>query len=233
MDLKDAKALITGGSAGIGLETARLMASKGAKVAICGRREDKLKAAAKEIGAVAIPADVSKEADVERMVKTVIQELGGYNVLINNAAYGYMALLTEISTEKFNALLATNLTGAMMVGRESAKHFVKENTGNIVNISSSAGVRGYANGTPYVASKFALRGMTECWRAELRQHNVRVMLVNPSEVLTDFAASYGREQKQSERKLRAAEIAHTIVSLLEMDDRGFTTEVSIWATNPD
>ncbi len=233
MNLKNAKALITGGSAGIGLETARLMISKGAKVAISARREDKLKAAAEEIGAVAIPGDVSNEEDVQRMVATTVKELGGYNVLINNAAFGLRAPLIEQDTKSFNRLFATNVTGAMMAGRESAKHFVQQDYGHIVNIASSAGLRGYATGTAYAASKFALRGMTECWRAELRQHNIRVMLVNPSEVLTEFAASYGREQKPSERKLRGVEIARTIVSLLEMDDRGFTTEVSVWATNPD
>ena len=239
MDLKNAKALVTGGSAGIGKETARLLIEKGAKVAICGRSEDKLEATAKEIGAVPIVADVSVEADVERLVATTVKELSGYNVLINNAGYGTFAPLVEQSTEEFNRLFATNVTGAMMVARESAKHFAAQRerdnkaTGNIVNIASSAGLRGFAGGTAYVASKFALRGMTECWRAELRKHNIRVMLVNPSEVLTDFAATYGRVQKPSERKLRGQEIAHTIVSLLEMDDRGFTTEVSIWATNPD
>ena len=233
MNIGDAKALITGGSAGIGKETARLLVEKGAKVVICGRSKDKLEAAAKEIGAVPVVADVSNEADVERLVASTVKELGGYNVLINNAGYGTFAPLVEQSTEDFNRLFATNVTGAMMVARESAKHFAAQDTGNIVNIASSAGLRGFAGGTAYVASKFALRGMTECWRAELRKHNIRVMLVNPSEVLTDFAAAYGRDQKPSERKLRGQEIAHTIVSLLEMDDRGFTTEVSIWATNPD
>ena len=84
-------------------------------------------------------------------------------------------------------------------------------------------------GTAYVASKFALSGMTECWRAELRKHDIRVMQINPSEVQTDFF----RGRPHSERKLRAAEIAHAALSMLEMDDRGFITELSVWATNPD
>jgi 3-oxoacyl-[acyl-carrier protein] reductase len=87
-------------------------------------------------------------------------------------------------------------------------------------------------GTAYYASKFALRGMTECWRAELRKHNVRVFLVNPSEVLTDFASTAGLAQKANETKLRPEEIAHAVKSALEMDDRGFTTELTVFATNP-
>jgi 3-oxoacyl-[acyl-carrier protein] reductase len=95
---------------------------------ICGRNEARLREAAGRIGAVAVPADVSREADVLRLVVAVVNQLGGYNVLINNAAFGHFSPLVELSTEKFNALLATNLTGAMVVARESAKHFVANST---------------------------------------------------------------------------------------------------------
>ena len=125
------------------------------------------------------------------------------------------------------------LLGAMLMARESARHFVQRNTGNIVNVSSTAGRKGFAEGTAYVASKFALGGMTECWRAELRVHNIRVMQINPSEVLTRFSATAGYDQAQSQRKLRAVEIAHAILGMLSMDDRGFTTELTVFATNPD
>jgi 3-oxoacyl-[acyl-carrier protein] reductase len=121
----------------------------------------------------------------------------------------------------------------MLVARESAKHFVEKGRGNIVNISSTAGSKGFANGTSYVATKFALGGMTECWRAELRKHNIRVMQVNPSEVLTDFAENSGLGARpDNPTKLHSIDIAHTIASMLEMNDRGFITEASVWATNP-
>ncbi len=233
MKLNEAKVLVTGGSSGIGLETARRLQARGARVAICGRQRERLDRAAADFDCVPIQADVGVERDVVRLVETVVRELDGYNVLINNAAYGYMARLTDIDLAAFERMMAVNLTGTMLVGRESARHFVEQGRGNIINVGSSASRRGYAAGTPYVASKFALRGMTECWRAELRPHDVRVMQVDPSEVLTGFAAAAGRAQTTSERKLRASEIAHMIVSMLEMDDRGFTTEVAIWATNPD
>jgi len=122
----------------------------------------------------------------------------------------------------------------MMVARESAKYFVGRRYGNIINISSTAGQRGFANGTAYCASKFALHGMTECWRAELRQHNIRVMMqVNPSEVLTGFGAAAPRQlQPDNPSKLHAPDIAQLIVDMLEMPDHGFITESTIWATNP-
>jgi 3-oxoacyl-[acyl-carrier protein] reductase len=118
------------------------------------------------------------------------------------------------------------------MAREAAKHFVKRQPGNIVNIASTAPIRGAPNDTPYYAIKFALRGITECWRADRRQHNVRVFLVNPSEVLTNFYLTAGLPQKENATKLRAEDIAYMVKSVLEMDDRGFTPELSIFATNP-
>ncbi len=233
MDLSSAKVLVTGGSSGIGYETARQLIAHGAQVAICGRNAHKVRQAATELGALGIVADVSQEADVINLVTQVMAELGGLNVLINNAAFGFFAPLTDTPTEQFNALLATNVTGAMMMGRECAKHFVAQQYGNIVNVASTAGHTGFPMGTAYVASKFALRGMTECWRGELRKHNVRVMLVNPSEVQTDFVANSGREARpHNPTKLESEEIAHAILALLSMNDRGFVTDVTVWATNP-
>jgi 3-oxoacyl-[acyl-carrier protein] reductase len=120
----------------------------------------------------------------------------------------------------------------MLMAREAAKHFAERKKGNIVNIGSTASHRGAPNGTAYYASKFALRGMTECWRAELRKYNIRVILVNPSEVITNFGAAAGFQQKDNPSKLRSADIAHAVRSVLEMDDRGFTTELTVFATNP-
>lgn len=235
MKLNEGKVLITGGSQGIGLEAAKLLRSHGAQVAICARNEERLRQAADTCGAIPIVADVSNEADAVGCVETAIEQMGGLNVLVNNAAYGYFEHLANIDMERFNAMMAVNVTGVMLMGREAAKHFAKVNYGNIINISSTAGTKGFAHGTPYVASKFAMKGMTECWRAELRQHNVRVMQINPSEVQTDFGVNAGFPARThfSERKLRSDEIAHAIKSVLEMDDRGFITELSVFATNPD
>lgn len=233
MDLNNAKVLVTGGSMGIGYSAAKVLTEAGAKVVICGRDTTRLKAAADEIGAIPITADVSKESDVVNLIAKTIEALDGYNVLINNAAYGYFSPLTGIDTAKFNEVLMTNITGAMMCGRESAKYFTEKNYGNIVNIASSAGTGGFANGSPYCATKFALRGMNECWRAELRKHNIRVMLVNPSEVQTNFGINAGGKPRDfNPTKLEGAQIAHLIKSMLEMDDKGFIPEAGVWATNP-
>jgi len=232
MNLTNAVALITGGSAGIGYSIAKTLSESGARVAITGRDKGRLAEAAKALGVTPIQADVAKEADVERTYKEVLAKFGDLDILINNAGIGTFKPLVEIEKANFDAIFATNVTGAMLMAREAAKIFIKRNRGNIINIASTASHRGAPNGTAYYASKFALRGMTECWRTELRKHNIRVMLVNPSEVLTNFAATAGIPQKANDSKLRGEEIAHAVKAILEMDDRGFTTELSVFATNP-
>lgn len=232
MNLQNATALVTGGSRGIGYSIAKALIDAGARVAITGRDDKQLYKAAEELKAVAIRADASNEADVLRTYREVLQAFGHLDILVNNAGFGVFKKLVDMDRASFDAVFATNVTGAMLMGREAAKHFIERNKGNIVNICSTAGVRGAPTGTAYYASKFALRGMTECWRTELRQYNVRVFLVNPSEVLTTFGAVAGFVQKENETKLRGEDIAHAVKAVLEMDDRGFTPEVTVFATNP-
>ncbi|MFN2442431.1 MAG: SDR family oxidoreductase [Thermoanaerobaculia bacterium] len=234
MKLDQARVLVTGGSSGIGLEVARDLVARGAAVAICGRDGKRLEAAAEDTGAIPIEADVSLETDVERLVAEAHEQLGGLNVLVNNAGFGSFSELTALDVADMDSIWATNVRGAMLVARQCARSFIRDGVrGNIINVASTAGQRGFAGGTAYVASKFALRGMTECWRAELRKHDIRVMLVNPSEVQTEFFSVAGGARKPSERKLRPLEIAHAVSSMLEMDDRGFITDLTVWATNPD
>ena len=232
MNLKGATVLITGGSAGIGRAVAASLGDAGATVAITGRDETKLAEAAAALKAHPIRADVASEADVMRTYEEFLAKFGHLDVLVNNAGFGTFTPLIDTDRDSFEAVFRTNVTGAMLMAREAAKHFITRRQGNIVNICSTASLRGAPRGTSYYGSKFALRGMTECWRAELRPHNVRVFLVNPSEVLTDFAASAGLPQKDNPTKLHGEDIAHMIRAMLEMDDRGFTPELSVFATNP-
>ena len=233
MDLKDETVLVTGGSSGIGLAIAQSLIDAGSRVAITGRNEQHVTEAARTIGAFAVRADVSDEADVKRTYREVLQQFGHLDVLVNSAGFGLRCALVDMDRAKFDAVFQTNVTGTMLMSREAARHFVERKRGNIVNLGSTAAVRGAANGTAYYASKFAVRGMTECWRAELRQHNVRVILINPSEVLTNFATNAGFTQDDDNpTKLLAGDIAHMVKAALEMHDRGFITELTVFATNP-
>src|SRR5215468_6344155 len=160
MNLKNATALVTGGSSGIGYSIAKTLIDAGTRVAITGRDEKKLYKAAETLNAVAIRADVSNEADVQRTLREALQAFGHLDILINNAGSGVFKKLVDMDKASFDAVFATNVTGAMLMGREAAKHFIQRNGGNIVNICSTGSLRGAANGTAYYSSKFALRGMT-------------------------------------------------------------------------
>jgi 3-oxoacyl-[acyl-carrier protein] reductase len=233
MQIKNSTFLITGGSLGIGKATTKLIIEKGGKAAITGRNETRLKKSADEIGAFPIHADVAKPDDIKKTYELFLKEFGRLDCLINNAGIGGgWNEVTDLKLEDFQKVYSVNVFGAAMMTKEAAKLFKKQNYGHIVNIASTAATKGYTNGTVYSSSKFALRGMTECWRAELRKYNVRVILVNPSEVKTAFGNPDGKEKEEVPNKLRGVEIAHSIVSALEMDDRGFIPEVTIWATNP-
>ena len=233
MNIKDSTFLVTGGSAGIGKATAKLLIEKGGKVAITGRDKSKLEKVANEIGSFAIHADVAVESDVHKTYELFLKQFVKLDCLINNAGIGdAWNEITELDMKAFHKVYDVNVFGVALMASEAAKLFKKQKSGNIINIASTAGTKGFANGTVYSSSKFALRGMTQCWQAELRKYNVRVILVNPSEVTTAFGDNERNEKPELKNKLRPLEIAHTIVSALEMDDRGFIPEVTVWATNP-
>jgi 3-oxoacyl-[acyl-carrier protein] reductase len=234
VDLKSVKALVTGGGTGIGKATAKALVARGGRVAIAGRRKDVLERSAKEIGATPIVADVTKEEDVVRLVQSAIRELGGYNVLINNAGAGAFAPLVNTTAADMRRIWEINVLGATLVARESARHFVAQHGGVIVNVSSTSSQRPGPSGSAYASSKFALAGLTEVWRSELRKDNIRVMQINPSEVLTPFGEAAGRPPRTHDdpNKLRGDDIAAVIVDLVGLDDRILVTNTTVWATNP-
>ena len=107
-----------------------------------------------------------------------------------------------------------------------------QNNGTIINIGSTASLKGYKNGSIYASSKFAVRCLSQCWQAELRKHNIRVCQINPSEVTTAFGNPERKEREEIHNKLTPKEVAHAIISSIEMNNRGFINELNIWATNP-
>jgi len=232
MELKNAVALVTGGGSGIGKAVAEALAREGARVTVMGRREEPLREVAQAVGGAYVVGDVGDEADAVRAVRSVVEEQGRLDILVNNAGYGLFKPLVETTLEELEALYRTNVFGAFLMSREAAKQFIVQGGGELINIASTSSQRGSATRTAYGSSKFALRGMSECWRDELRRHNVRVMIVNPSEVMTDFAAKAGEERPRSDKKLRPEEIADAIIGALRVDHRGFIPEFSVFATNP-
>jgi 3-oxoacyl-[acyl-carrier protein] reductase len=231
-DISGKKVLITGGSSGIGRATAKELISKGAIVSITGRNKEKLERVASEINAIPIHLDVSKYNTIAVKTLDAFHSMGGIDVLVNNAGIGEFAKLEDIKISNFENIFATNVFGLTMLTQEVVKFFKTQQHGTIINIGSSAATSGFPSGSVYSSSKFALRGLTECWRHELRRDNIRVILVNPSEVTTAFNDKNRTEREVQDNKLRPSEISHVIISAIQMDDRGFIPELNVWATNP-
>ena len=233
MEIKNSIAIVTGGNSGLGKATAETLIKKGATVIITGRDKTKTAKVAKEIGAVPFDCDVTKDAEIDALYAFVEKEYGKLDILINNAGIGIKKPLVELTREDLELVYQVNVFGAAMVAQGAAKIFKKQQSGNIVNIASTSALKGSPNGTIYSSSKFALRGMTQCWQGELRRDNIRVIQINPSEVPTAFGDEENRTERQLEDgKLTPQEIADIILSTLELNSRGFIPEVAVHATNP-
>lgn len=233
MEIKNSKIIVTGGSLGIGKETAKLLIQNGATVVITGRNKERINQTAHDIGAIPYVFDISDLSSIKENTRKCMDLLGGkIDVLINNAGIGTFNILGEIQAQDFLKVYHTNVFGLALLTQEILPFFKKQSSGNIINIASTASLKGFASGSVYASSKFALRGMTQCWQAELRKFNIRVSLINPSEVTTAFANTERIERTRVNNKLDASQIAYTILSVLEMDDKGFIPEITIWATNP-
>src|SRR5690349_22462571 len=131
MNLRNAAALVTGGSSGIGRAIAQTLASSGARVAITGRDKRRLTETAQALKVLPITADVANEADVERTYREVLKEFGELDILVNNAGVGVFKNLVDFDRASFESVFATNVTGAMLMAREAAKHFISRQRGNI------------------------------------------------------------------------------------------------------
>ena len=233
MNLKGKNIIITGGSLGIGKETAKTLVKKGANVLITGRSETRLIEAKSYTGAKIIEFDISDHENICENAKKCIDSLDGrVDVLINNAGIGVRKSIHELNIEDFLKVFNVNVFGLALFTKEIVPHMIKESYGTIINIGSTASLKGYKNGSIYSSSKFAVRCLTQCWQSELRPHNIRVCQINPSEVTTAFGNPKRIERDEVDKKLTPKEISHAIISAIEMDDRGLINELNVWATNP-
>lgn len=233
MEFKGKIAVVTGASKGIGKAIATALVEKGCTVIITARNADTLNETATAIGAVPFVADIADEAQVRDLFSWIVKQYGRLDILVNNAGLirGY-GPLWETKMEDFEYVYRINVFGAAMAAKYASTIFKEQKSGNIINIASTAALKGFEKGTIYASSKFALRGMTQCWQDELRKYNVRVMLINPTAVPTAFGTTDGIEKPLEANKVAPADIAHAVVGALEMDERAFIPELTVWATNP-
>ena len=223
------RALITGGSQGIGAALVRSMRQAGHDVVFTGRNEKRIRRVSDESGALGICADVSVDDDNARTVATCNEKMGGVDILINNAAFPYNAEIGDFDVDRMRTLFATNVFGLVDLTNRVVPLMKARGEGDIVNIASTSGMKGNKTGTAYAGSKWAVRGISQCWQAELRPHGIRVFSVCPSEVQTDWG---GRTGRNNPNKLYAEDIADTIVAALSIRRRALWPELAVFANNP-
>lgn len=221
--------LITGGSQGIGAAVVKMAREAGHRVVFTGRNERLIEQVAQDTGAHGVRADVAQPADNARTVEACQQHMGGIDVLINNAGVGYNAPIGELDLDRMRSLFGTNVFGMVDIANRVVPLMKAQGHGDIVNIASTSGTKGAAGGTAYAASKWAVRGISQCWQAELRPHGIRVVSLCPSEVQTAWGGKVGRNNPN---KLYADDIAATIMAALAMRPRVLWPELSVFANNP-
>lgn len=236
-NLNNKKAIITGGGRGLGKATAIAFAKEGIDVAITGRNEAVLKATVSEIEALGVQAtyavfDVGNYDDVKPGIKTIIDTLGGVDILVNNAGVCYVGSFNDMPVKEWSAMIQTNVMGMYYVTKEVLPHLIAQNEGDIINISSTAGLNGNPNISGYSASKFAIIGMSESLMKEVRKNNIRVNTLTPSTIETDMTLDLGMMEKGSENILQPEDFAELIVAGLKLPRRALLKGASLWTTNP-
>ncbi|MCG3199432.1 MAG: SDR family NAD(P)-dependent oxidoreductase [Candidatus Omnitrophica bacterium] len=229
--LMDKLALVTGGSRGIGRHIAAALHSAGCKVVITGRHPQTLEAAAKEIGTncVPIPCDQRDAGRIDAMAQSVLTSHGPPDILVNNAGLYRGSPVADMTLEAWNEVIETNLTGVFLTTRAFLPGMIARGRGDIFMISSMSGKKGDPGTSAYNASKFGLQGFSQALLYEVRRHNIRVMVLNPSSVDTgpDQGPKHGKGLH-----LHAADLAALVVHLACMPGRTLPRDMDIWGTNP-
>ncbi|WP_423751711.1 SDR family oxidoreductase [Salinirarus marinus] len=193
MTLQDKYALVTGASAGIGEDTARVLAREGANVALAARREERLEGLADELASafgvetLVVPTDVRDEEAVEAMVRTTVEEFGRLDVLVNNAGVGVGGDVADVTTDEYRLMMETNVDGVFFATQAAIPH-LRETDGNLVFVGSFAGQYPRPGNPTYAATKWWVRGFAHSLEGQIGPDGVGVSVVNPTEVRTEFAS---------------------------------------------
>ena len=236
-NLNGKTALITGAGRGIGRATAIAFAKEGINLGLVGRTSANLEKVVKEIEEYDVQvtmatADVSDNESVIAAVEHIKSELGSIDILINNAGIGKFAKFLEQSPEDFKNMIDVNLMGTYYVTRAVLPGMIEQSSGDIINISSTAGERGGAVTSAYSASKFGLLGLSESLMQEVRKHNIRVTALTPSTVATDLAITENLTDGNPENVMQPEDLAELMVAQLKLHPRVFIKSAGLWSTNP-
>ena len=218
LPLTNKTALITGASAGIGRATTMALAKQGANIVVTARREDRLRDLCAEIAAAGGQAvfhagDAAAESTAITVIGLAKETFGTLNILINNAGIGNYKNLVDTSAEEYDTLMDTNVRSGFLFSRHAAPLMIAQRSGIILFISSVAGLQGIAGEAIYSASKFAQVGFSQALDAELRTHNIKVGVICPGGVKSEFGLGRGRTEEfiRNSRMMHAEEVADAIV----------------------
>jgi short-subunit dehydrogenase len=226
-------ALVTGASSGIGAAIAVKLGSLGMRVALCARRVARLKEVAREVGtaggeALMVPADVTVKGEPERLVRETVDEFGRLDVLVNNAGAGVYGGTLEASDQDFERLFRLNVWAPFAFVRACVPVMEKQGGGQIVNVGSVVGYVSTTRSVVYTSTKWALRGLNECWREEFYPKKVKVAYVAPGFVITEFGRrKKGVNEEASEWAMVPEDVAHHVASIVAQGPNSDVKEIVV------
>jgi len=236
VNLKSKAAIVTGGTKGIGRGIAEALIREGVSVCISSRHQNEIDKAISELNelgggrSIGFVCDVRQHDQVTALVDHTVKELGGLDILINNAGVGIFETVEQTSPEDFRAVLETNIFGVFYCCHEAIPQMKKRGGGYIINISSLAGVNAHPRMAAYNASKFGLNGFSEALMQEVRHDNIKVSYIMPGSVNTEFGGDSPSDEKSWQ--LTPADIARVVIDLLHHDDRSLPSRVEIRPSRP-
>lgn len=236
-DLKNKNALITGAGKGIGKAIAIALAKEGVNVILVSRTQsdlDEVATVVNKLGvkSLTLTADVSDISSVDTAVAEALDKFKTIDILINNAGIAAFGKFLELEPKSWERIIQVNLMGTYYVTRAVLPNMIERQTGDIINISSTAGLKGNALTSAYSASKFAVLGLTESLMQEVRKHNIRVTALTPSTVATEMAKDLKLTDGNPENVMQAEDVAELIIAQLKLNRRVFIKDAGIWSTNP-
>ncbi|PAD33397.1 MULTISPECIES: 3-ketoacyl-ACP reductase [Paenibacillus] len=230
-------ALITGAGRGIGRAIAIAFAQEGIHVGLVGRTLENLQKVKEElkpynVNVAIAAADVTDLDSITAAVESVRGELGAIDILINNAGIGKFGGFMELTPEEWTNIIDVNVKGVYYTTRAVLPEMMERNTGDIINISSTAGQKGAPLTSAYTASKAAVNGLTESLMLEVRKKNIRVTALTPSTVATDMAVELKLTDGNPDKVMQPEDLADLIVAQLKLHPRVLLKHAGLWSTNP-
>lgn len=235
--LKGKKAIITGGGRGLGKAVALYLAKEGVHIGITGRNVDNLKSTVAELHELGVNAaysafDVVDESAVQSGIKLLADKLGGVDILINNAGIGNFGKIADMPSDQWEEVIRVNLFGVYYVAKAVYPYLQVSGEGDIVNVASTAGLKGGGTMSAYAASKAAVISLSQSMMAEWRKENIRVITLTPSTIASDMSIQGGLTDGNPEKVLQPEDFAEWVGDMLKMNRRALVANASIFSTNP-